>query len=228
MTKKKLFMEDLDKDRLKEAMAAKHMKYIDVAGKDDDYICDVVTLRRARNNGRISRTLLDAIGKKLDVSPDYLSGKYDWFLKEEKDPEICQVYKDEFLKPERHSYSHHLLEHTDYDKTFELILSSHGVSKQEYRQQPQDVQYKIESTIDELIVRILRPYFPSAMWARYIQAGFGYKDMTVEDVYEMLMPVLIEKGLMPDPFEDGEFLRSWNGAEDPFSEKYVRPSKTSD
>lgn len=52
--------------------------------------------------------------------------------------------------------------------------------------------------------------------------------MTVEDVYEMLMPVLIEKGLMPDPFEDGEFLGSWNDAEDPFAEKYVRPSKTSD
>lgn len=225
MTKKKLFMEPLKEERLKAAMDAKHMTFIDLAGEGDGYICDVVTIRRARKNAQISRSILDAISKKLDVNPDFLSGKFDYLVDDIDDPVIREIFKEEFLTPERHSYSHHLLEHTDYKKTLEMILSSHGVSQEEYYQQPSDIRHTLESKIDELIVRTLRSVFPSAMWAEFIQAGFGYKDMTTADKYEMIMPTLIKKGLSSDPFEDEEFLKAWDDAEDPFAEKYnIKPS----
>ncbi len=228
MTKKKLFKVPLKKERLDQARKAKGLTITGLAGnKEDahDYICSERTIRRAIDSGEINPAILDQIGKKLNVNPGYLSGNFDWPLDEIDDPKIREVYREEFLTPERHSYSHHLLEHTDYRKTLEMVLSSHGISQEEYKQQPSAVRREMESRIDELIVRTLRPVFPSAMWAELIQAGFGYKDMTMADVYEMLNQTLIDRGLAEDPFEDEEFLKAWDDGEDPFAEKYgIKPS----
>ena len=66
------------------------------------------TIRRARKSGEISAELLDALSKRLDVAPDYLTGKYvrdfSKLFQEPLDAEATAILEG-MLAPEKFPYS---------------------------------------------------------------------------------------------------------------------------
>lgn len=120
------------------------------------------TIRRARKRGEISAELLDALAKRLDVAPDYLTGKYardfSKLFPEPLDAESTAILEG-MLAPERFPYlmSQH---RTDlYDRYIDGILMIHDISFRQYSEMPADSKRQFELDIERAVCPVIRKYF---------------------------------------------------------------------
>lgn len=124
--------------------------------------CSEKTIRRAKKVGKINAHYLEAIAKSLDVSPDYLNGKYDeefgkWFP--EPHNEEIQLFLESMLMPERFPY------HLKYDQRekfrmyLESILIMHDISTRQYHEMSEEKQREFMLDIESAVCPVIKRYF---------------------------------------------------------------------
>lgn len=121
------------------------------------------TIHRALKAAEISPELLDVIAKRLDVDPDYLSGKYHYLAEQYNDPYI-RDFALHNLKVERFPY---LLQQKRnnvdgkflYDRYLECLLVIHDISLKQFNDLPLEVRKKLQIEIEAAICPVLMRFF---------------------------------------------------------------------
>lgn len=120
------------------------------------------TIRRARKSGEISAELLDALAKRLDVAPDYLTGKYagdfSKLFPEPLDAESTAILVA-MLVPERFPYLMSQHRADLYDRYIDGILMIHDISFRQYSEMPDDSKRQFELDIERAVCPVIRKYF---------------------------------------------------------------------
>lgn len=120
------------------------------------------TIRRARKREEISAELLDALAKRLDVAPDYLTGKYardfSKLFPEPFDAESTAIL-ERMLAPERFPYLMSQNRTDLYDRYIDGILMLHDISFRQYSEMSADSKRQFELDIERAICPVIRKYF---------------------------------------------------------------------
>lgn len=121
------------------------------------------TIRRALEAAEISPELLDVIAKRLDVDPDYLSGKYHHQAEQYSDPYIrnfalCNLKVERFpylLQQKRNKVDGQFL----YDRYLECLLIIHDISLKQFNDLTFEVRKKLQIEIEAAICPVLMKFF---------------------------------------------------------------------
>ena len=120
------------------------------------------TIRRARKSGEISAELLDALAKRLDVAPDYLTGKYardfSKLFSEPLDAKSTAIL-DGMLIPERFPYLMGQDRDNLFDRYIDGILMIHDISFRQYLELSTDSKRQFELDIERAVCPVIRKYF---------------------------------------------------------------------
>lgn len=120
------------------------------------------TIRRSRKSGEISAELLDALAKRLDVAPDYLTGKYARdFSKLFPEPLYVEstAILEGMLAPERFPYLMSQHRADLYDRYIDGILMIHDISFRQYSEMPADSKRQFKLDIERAVCSVIRKYF---------------------------------------------------------------------
>ena len=149
----------LNKDCLLEALAINKtsIRKLDL---DHDFVWSASTINRAIRNGA-SETLLDDLGRHLDVDPDYLSGKYHNQIKKIADRQTRKVLlssidikKYPYIKKlQRSKIDGNFI----YGKMLEYLLISHNISMSQLDSMSvvdkAAFQIELESAIADILIK---------------------------------------------------------------------------
>lgn len=121
------------------------------------------TIRRGLEEQKISPILLDGIAKRLDVDPDYLSGRYHEKAERCSDTTVKNIWLHN-LKAEKYPYL--LVQQRDrsdgrflYDRYLENILVIHNISLNQFNELLLDKQKSIQVELESAICQVLLKYF---------------------------------------------------------------------
>lgn len=121
------------------------------------------TIRRGLKAKRISPILLNEIAKRLNVDPDYLSGRYHEEAEKCSDPIVKKILLQN-LKAEKFPYL--LVQQRDrldgkflYDRYLENILVMHNISLEQFNELPLDKQKNMQVELENVICKVLLKYF---------------------------------------------------------------------
>lgn len=177
------------------------------------------TIRQSLQDGKISRGLLDAIAKEINVQPDYLIGKYSWTRKLPimEEPGVRDYWDEHFLCPSKYPY---IFANQAKLGTYRHLLNTlliHGVSEEEYMKLDAKERHRVEFYLDRVTTDILQHWFPEADFSDRVDyyLAMEWNEKRPEDVIEALLPYLIERGLAEEDFSDWD-----DDDEDPFADKY--------
>jgi len=157
---------------------------------------NIRTIRRAVSEGAISPKLLNDLARALDVSPDYLAGKYSQTL----DYPIMQLegveeyWIEHYLNPDRFPYDPDERERPDAYQHLLDTLHVHGVRDDEYKKLDMRDRSRLEEKIDLAVTNVLKEWFPNCTRS----AAIDYEDAGAwrdeQDVIEAMLDFLVEKG----------------------------------
>ncbi len=121
------------------------------------------TIRRGLEENKISPILLDEIAKRLDVDPDYLSGRYHEEVERCSDTTVKNIWLHN-LKAKKYPYL--LVQQRDrsdgkflYDRYLENILVIHKISLNQFNELPLDKQKSMQVELESAICQVLLGYF---------------------------------------------------------------------
>ena len=121
------------------------------------------TIRRGLEGHKISPILLDEIAKRLDVDPDYLSGRYHEEAERCSDPTVQKIWLHN-LTAEKYPYL--LVQQRDrsngrflYDRYLENILVIHNISLNQFNELLFDKQKTMQVELEAAICQVLLQYF---------------------------------------------------------------------
>lgn len=162
MANKKMKKVPLDKDCLMEAILLKNTS-IRKLGADHKLGWSSKSIERGIKDGEVSPELLNALGKYLDVEPDYLSGKYHRICEKNSDDYVCSLRKRNLcakyfpyiIKQQKEKYDDVFL----YDKYLEYILIIHDISLSQFQSMPFEQQKELQLSIEDAIVPVLMKFF---------------------------------------------------------------------
>ena len=127
----------LNKECLKEALRLRNTSIREL-GEDYNFDWSSKLIECGIKEGEVSADLLDALGRKLEIEPDYLSGKYHQICKKivDNDDTMYSVLKKglyakkfPYLKKQQSAdYDGEFL----YSKYLEYILIIHDISKKQF------------------------------------------------------------------------------------------------
>lgn len=176
------------------------------------------TIRRAVENGRIQKRLLEEISRKLDVYPDYLAGRYAWTLKLEimEEDGVRDYWKNNHLHPSQFPY--HLVEQERHGLRKQLLdtLLKHGISEGEYAELNWEQRRKLRRELDRQTARTLSRWFPEHTgMAEDLECYQIMEWQDESDVIDSMFEYLRERGLIEvyDPESDENYIS-------PFEESY--------
>lgn len=154
------------------------------------------SVERGLRDGEVSPELLDALGRYLNVEPDYLSGKYHRECEKVKNPFIKEIWMKS-LKAEKYPY---ILKQQKtkvegkflYDKYIEYILIIHDISMEQFNNMEEETRRDFQIALEDAIAPLLIKFFP--------RNAFGKETWT--EVYRLQSE--IENYVMdePEPPED--------------------------
>ena len=209
MAYKKSKKASFDKNCVMEAL---HLRGSSIRKLDDAYEFgwSSKSVERGLRDGEVSPDLLDALGRYLNVEPDYLAGKYHRECEKVKDPFIREIWIRS-LKAEKYPY---ILKQQKtniegkflYDKYIEYVLTIHDISMEQFNSMEGEKRRDFQIALEGAIAPLLIKYFP--------QNAFG-KD-TWPDVYRLQSEIEdygIDEPELPEDFWDDE-------GEDRFKAKY--------
>ncbi len=157
---------------------------------------NIRTIRRAVSEGAISPKLLDDLARALNVSPDYLAGKYSHTLEypimELKGVE--EYWTQNYLDPDRFPYDPDERERPDAYQHLLDTLHVHGVRDDEYKKLDMRDRSRLEEKIDLAVTNVLKEWFPDCTRS----VAIDYEDASAwrdeRDVIEAMLDFLVEKG----------------------------------
>lgn len=163
MANKKIKKVPLDRNCLMEALQLNNIS-IRKLGDDYNFGWSSKSIERGIKAGEVSPELLDALGRHLDVEPDYLSGKYHRTFEKISDDKVSFYLKKDLCakkfpyikKQQRTMYEGKFL----YDKYLEFILIIHDISTKQFDDMTFEQQKLLQLDIEDAIVPILMKYFP--------------------------------------------------------------------
>lgn len=162
MSNKKSPKLPLKRERLFEAIKLRGTSIRKLGALDGGVGWSDKTIRRAVKEGEINPAILDALGKFLDVDPNYLSGKYDRLYErigaENRDEYLENALKAQ-LRAERFPYQ--LSQHKGelYDRYLEGILVLHGISMRQFNELSFETQKQFEIDIERNVGPVIAKYF---------------------------------------------------------------------
>lgn len=163
MANKKIKKVPLDKNCLMEALQLNNIS-IRKLGTDYNFGWSSKSIERGIKAGEVSPELLDALGRHLDVEPDYLSGKYHRTLKKISDDKVIfYLKKDLCAKKFPYIKKQQGTMHEGkflYDKYLEFILIIHDISTKQFDNMTFEQQKLLQLDIEDAIVPILMKHFP--------------------------------------------------------------------
>ena len=143
------------------------------------------TIRRGLEEHKISPILLDEIAKRLDVDPDYLSGRYHEEAERCSDPTIQKIWLHN-LKAEKYPYL--LVQQRDrsdgrfiYDRYLENILVIHNISLNQFKVLPFDKQKNMQVELENAICQVLLQYFKKDASGRDTYPEIYHLQSDIED-----------------------------------------------
>lgn len=133
-------------------------------GKDNTFGWSSKSIERGIRDGEASPELLDALGKYLNVEPDYLSGKHHCECEKVKDDTLRMsllnnLHADKFpylRKQQRAKIEGKFI----YEKCLEYLFISHNISPVQFDSLPFEQQKEFQLAIEDAIIPILIKYFP--------------------------------------------------------------------
>lgn len=157
---------------------------------------NIRTIRRAASEGAISPKLLDDLARTLNVSPDYLAGKYcrtlEYPIMELEGVE--EYWIENYLNPDRFPYEP---DETKSPDTYQHLLDTlrvHGVNDDEYNKLDMRDRSRLEEKINLAVTSVLKEWFPDCAHS----AAIDYEDASAwrdeQDVIEAMLDFLVEKG----------------------------------
>lgn len=122
------------------------------------------SVERGLRDGEVSPELLDALGRYLNVEPDYLSGKYHRECEKVKNPIVRDVWLNS-LKAEKYPY---ILKQQKtmiegrflYDKYMEYLLVIHDISMEQFNNMKEETRSDFQIALEDAIAPLLIKYFP--------------------------------------------------------------------
>ena len=120
------------------------------------------TIGRAISKGA-SKELLDDLGKRLNVDPDFLSGKYHAPIESIKDNNVRTTLLNA-LDINKYPYIKKLQRDTPdgqfiYDKMIEYMLISHNISKNQLENMSFEKQESFHKDMEKAIINVLIKHF---------------------------------------------------------------------
>lgn len=164
MANKKMKKIPLNKECLKEALNLRNTN-IKKLGEDVNFGWSSKSIERGLKEGEVSAELLDALGRNLDIEPDYLSGKYHQICKKIADNDdimysilkkgLCAKKFPYLKKQQSANYNGEFL----YSKYLEYILIIHDISKKQFQEMTFERQKEFQLSLEDAIVPVLMKYF---------------------------------------------------------------------
>ena len=157
---------------------------------------NIRTIRRAASEGAISPKLLDDLARALNVSPDYLAGKYSHTLEYPimELEGVKEYWTQNYLNPDRFPYDPDERERPDAYQHLLDTLHVHGVRDDEYKKLDMRDRSRLEEKIDLAVTNVLKEWFPNCTRS----AAIDYEDAGAwrdeQDVIEAMLDFLVEKG----------------------------------
>lgn len=186
-------------------MEALHLRDCSIRKLDDanGFGWSSKSVERGLRDREVSPDLLDALGKYLNVEPDYLAGKYHRECEKVKDPFIREIWMRE-LKAEKYPY---ILKQQKtkiegkilYDKYVEYVLTIHDISIEQLNSMEKEKRRDFQIALEEAIAPLIIKYFPQNAFGRDTWPDIYRLQNEIED-YGMDDPEL------PEDFwdEDGD------------------------
>lgn len=153
-------------------MEALHLRGCSIRKLDDahGFGWSSKSVERGLRDREVSPDLLDALGKYLNVEPDYLAGKYHRECEKVKDPFIREIWMRE-LKAEKYPY---ILKQQKtkvegkflYDKYVEYVLTIHDISIEQLNGMEKEKRKDFQIALEEAIAPLLIKYFPQNVFGR--------------------------------------------------------------
>lgn len=165
MANKKIKKVPLHKECLMEALQLRNCS-IRGLGKDNCHFgWSSKSIERGIRDGEVSPELLDALGQRLDVDTDYLSGKYHRYIENIKSKSVIETLKlglkaNKFpyiRKQQRIKYDGKFL----YEKYLEYILIIHDVSMRQFDEMLFENQKSFQLDLEDAIASVLIKHFPN-------------------------------------------------------------------
>lgn len=164
MANKKMKKVPLDKDCLIETLNLRNTS-VRKLGKDYNFGWSSKSIERGLKDGEVTVELLDALGRNLDIEPDYLSGKYHHICRKIADNDdtlysvltkgLCAKNFPYLKKQQSENYDGESL----YSKYLEYILILHDISKKQFYAMTFEQQKEFQLSLEDAIIPILFKYF---------------------------------------------------------------------
>ena len=164
MANKKMRKIPLNKECLREALELRNTS-IRKLGEDYGFDWSSKSIERGIKEGEVSADLLDALGRYLDIEPDYLSGKYHQICKKIADNDdamysilkkgLCAKKFPYLKKQQSTNYGGEFL----YSKYLKCILIIHDISKKQFDEMTFEQQKEFQLSLEDAIVPVLMKYF---------------------------------------------------------------------
>ena len=148
------------------------------------------SVERGLRDGEVSPDLWDALGRYLNVEPDYLTGKYHRECENVADPILREIWKSS-LKAERYPY---ILKQKKtkidgkflYSKCIEYILTLHDISIEQFNQMDENLKKDFQISLENAIVPVIIKYFPqnafgNDTWPEAYGIQIGLENQCIEE-----------------------------------------------
>ncbi len=153
------------------------------------------TIRRAMLDGAISPKLLDAIARKLDVYPPYLSGtEYAPALGYLDDEDDREYLRSTYLSPEKHPYSMKLQEELGTYRHVMNTLMMHGVDENQFAELDDSERRRLFMRLDNAVTGVLLDFFPDCRRLDSVDEVREWDWTSKTDVYDAMLPHWEETG----------------------------------
>ncbi len=146
-------------------MEALHLRGSSIRKLDDAYEFgwSSKSVERGLKAGEVTLELLDALGRYLNVEPDYLSGKYHRQYEKIKDPFIREICMKSLRAG---NYPYIKKQHKTkmegkflYDRYIENVLVIHNISMEQFNSMEEKKRKDFQIELENVIAPILIKYF---------------------------------------------------------------------
>lgn len=164
MGRKESFKVPINKECLKEALQLRKRSIRDLSRDQEHFSWSSRSVGRGLENGKVDPSLLDALGKYLDVDPDYLAGKYHKGIDKIKDEELRATFKSQ-LRADKFPYLRKqqrdkIEERFLYDKYLEYLLAIHEISLRQFNEMQPTARKEFQLDLEDAIAKVIMKHFP--------------------------------------------------------------------
>lgn len=123
------------------------------------------TIRRAKQEGRINKDILDRLGKRLNVDPLYLEGEFDRLAEITRQYANDEELINQTLSVRFHPYIDKIKRETAAFSYVDLLLDEKGIPRSELKEMDSESQKMFYVEIDLEVSKIVRKYFGPQLYS---------------------------------------------------------------